>query len=69
MILARAVKLNPLAVRVSILVGVELAGILGALLAIPVAGIVQVVLRDAWDHRRGGTKEEVTVGEERQPAL
>jgi predicted PurR-regulated permease PerM len=67
-ILARTVKLNPLAVLISILVGVELAGILGALLAIPVAGIIQVILRDVWDHRRGETKEEVTVGEERQPA-
>jgi predicted PurR-regulated permease PerM len=68
-ILARTVKLNPLAVLVSILVGVELAGILGALLAIPVAGIIQVILRDVWDHRRGEAKDEVTVGEERQPAL
>lgn len=68
-ILARTVKLNPLAVLVSILVGVELAGILGALLAIPVAGIIQVVLRDVWDHRRGETKNEVTVGEEGQPAV
>ena len=68
-ILARTVKLNPLAVLVSILVGVELAGILGALLAIPVAGIIQVILRDVWDHRRGETKEEVTVGEARQPAV
>jgi predicted PurR-regulated permease PerM len=68
-ILARTVKLNPLAVLVSILVGVELAGILGALLAIPVAGIIQVILRDVWDHRRGEAKEEVTVGEEREPAV
>jgi len=68
-ILARTVKLNPLAVLVAILVGVELAGILGALLAIPVAGIIQVILRDVWDHREGEAKEEVTVGEERQPAV
>ncbi|MBP2416312.1 AI-2E family transporter [Microlunatus capsulatus] len=68
-ILARTVKLNPLAVLVSILVGVELAGVLGALLAIPVAGIVQVVLRDVWDHRGGQTKDEVTVGEDERPAV
>lgn len=66
-ILSRTVKLNPLAVLVSILVGVELAGILGALLAIPVAGIVQVILRDVWSHRRGRPKPEPTVGEERTP--
>ncbi|WP_375423909.1 AI-2E family transporter [uncultured Friedmanniella sp.] len=68
-IFARTVKLNPLAVLVAILVGVDLAGILGALLAIPVAGIIQVVLRDVWDHRRGRTKEEVTVGEDEAPAV
>jgi AI-2E family transporter len=37
------------------------------LLAIPVAGIIQVVLRDVWDHRRGRPKDEPTLGEERTP--
>ena len=66
LIFARTVKLNPLAVLVAILLAVELAGILGALLAIPVAGIIQVVLRDVWDHRRGAPKPEPTVGEDRR---
>jgi predicted PurR-regulated permease PerM len=64
LILSRTVKLNPLAVLVSILIAVELAGILGAFLAIPVAGIIQVIIRDVWDHRRGQVKEEPTVGED-----
>jgi predicted PurR-regulated permease PerM len=67
LIFARTVKLNPLAVLVSILVGVELAGILGALLAIPVAGIIQVILRDVWDRRRGTTKHEPTTGADETP--
>jgi predicted PurR-regulated permease PerM len=67
LILARTVKLNPLTVLVAILIAVELAGILGAFLAIPVAGMVQVIARDLWDHRRGRPKEEPTVGEERTP--
>lgn len=67
LIFARTVKLNPLAVLISILVGVDLAGILGALLAIPVAGIIQVILRDVWDTRRGTAKHEVTTGEEQRP--
>src|SRR5919199_473024 len=46
------------------LLGAELAGILGALLAIPVAGMVQVIVRDVWDARRGRPKPEPTVGEE-----
>lgn len=52
-IYGRTVQLSPLAVIVSVLVGAELAGILGALAAIPVAGAIQVVLRDALAHRRG----------------
>jgi predicted PurR-regulated permease PerM len=68
LILSRTVKLNPLTVLISILVAVELAGILGAFLAIPVAGMIQVVARDLWDHRRGAPKAEPTVGEDRTPA-
>ncbi|MEV7228607.1 AI-2E family transporter [Polymorphospora sp. NPDC051019] len=47
-IFARTVKLNPLTVLISILVGVELAGIAGALLAIPVAAMIQIIVRDLW---------------------
>jgi predicted PurR-regulated permease PerM len=67
LILSRTVKINALAVLVSILVGVELAGILGALVAIPVAGMVQVLLRDYWDHRRGRLKATPTTGEDQTP--
>ena len=67
LIFSRTVKLNPLTVIVAILLSVELAGILGALLAIPVASIAQVIVRDVWDHRRGRPKAEVTVGEDERP--
>ncbi len=46
MIYGRAVKLSPLAVLIAILVGAELAGILGALVAIPVAGAIKVMLTE-----------------------
>lgn len=52
-ILSRTVKLNPLTVLLAILIAVEVAGILGALLAIPIAGMIQVILRDIWAHRDG----------------
>jgi predicted PurR-regulated permease PerM len=52
-IMSRTVNVHPLTVLVSVLVGVELFGLLGALLAIPGAGVVQVVVRDLWDNRRG----------------
>jgi predicted PurR-regulated permease PerM len=67
LIFSRAVKLNPLTVLVAILIAAELAGILGALLAIPAAGIIQVIFRDIWDHRRGRLKPEPTVGETKTP--
>jgi len=51
-IYGRTVQLSPLAVLVSVLVGAELAGILGALAAIPVAGSLQVLIRDRLAHRR-----------------
>jgi hypothetical protein len=66
---ARTVRLNPLTVIVAILLGVELLGVLGALLAIPVAGMIRVIVRDVWDLRRGRLKEEPTVGQERRPAV
>jgi predicted PurR-regulated permease PerM len=53
-IMARTVRLNPLAVLVSVLVGVELFGFLGALLAIPAGGAVQIVGRELWHLRHGG---------------
>jgi predicted PurR-regulated permease PerM len=40
----RTVSLSPLAILVSVLVGAELAGVLGALAAIPVAGAIQVLI-------------------------
>ena len=52
LIYGRTVELSPLAVLVAILIGAELAGILGALAAIPVAGSIQVVIRDWRAHRR-----------------
>lgn len=42
-IMARAVSIKPLVVMISVLAGVELFGILGALLAIPVAAVLKVI--------------------------
>ena len=52
MVYGRTVQLSPLAVLIAVLVGAELAGVIGALGAIPIAGTFQVVLRDWLDHRR-----------------
>jgi predicted PurR-regulated permease PerM len=48
----RTVQLSPLAVLIAVLIGAELAGVVGALAAIPVAGTIQVILVDWLAHRR-----------------
>jgi predicted PurR-regulated permease PerM len=49
---SRTVALSPLAILIAVLVGASLAGILGALGAIPIAGAIQVVLSDMLERRR-----------------
>ena len=44
---SRTVQLSPLAILIAVLIGAQLAGVLGALAAIPVAGTLQVLLV-AW---------------------
>ena len=66
-IMSKTVDLNPLVVLVAVLIGVELTGLLGALLAIPVAGIIQVLGRDIYDERTGRLKGEPTIGEDHVP--
>jgi predicted PurR-regulated permease PerM len=66
-VMSRTVDVNPLTVLVSVLVGVELFGFLGALLAIPAAGIIQVVVRNLFDPETGRLKKEPTVGDSELP--
>jgi len=47
----RTVQLSPLVVLISVLIGAEIAGILGALAAIPVAAAIQVLVVDWLAHR------------------
>ena len=57
LIYGRTVQLSPLAVLVAVLIGAELAGVLGALAAIPAAGTIQAVAQEvlAYNRERGGT--------------
>jgi predicted PurR-regulated permease PerM len=52
LVYGRTVQLSPLVVLIAILVGTEVAGVLGALAAIPVAGTLQILLNDWLLHRR-----------------
>jgi predicted PurR-regulated permease PerM len=48
----RTVEVNGLVTIIAVLIGASLLGILGALLAIPVAGALQIVLTEAWQLRQ-----------------
>ena len=63
LIFSRTVQLNPLTVLIAILIAVELAGLLGALLAIPIAAMIQIILRDLWGRHRGRLKPGPTARE------
>jgi predicted PurR-regulated permease PerM len=52
LVYSRTVRLSPLAILISVLIGAQIAGVLGALAAIPVAGAIQVVLLSWWEERR-----------------
>ena len=52
LVYGRTVQLSPLVVLIAILIGSQLAGVLGALGAIPVAGTLQIILLDWLRHRR-----------------
>jgi len=51
-IYGRTVQLSPLTILIAVLLGAELAGLLGALIAIPVGGAIQVILAEVMDARR-----------------
>jgi predicted PurR-regulated permease PerM len=53
----RAVDINPFVVLVSVLFGSTLFGILGALLAIPIAASLQIAVHEWWEFRRSGRAE------------
>jgi len=52
-VLGRAARLHPLVALATMLIGAELGGVLGAVFAIPVAGIVNVYLGAIYRARRG----------------
>jgi predicted PurR-regulated permease PerM len=49
----RTVKISPLAILLSVAVGAQLGGVVGALLGIPFAGALKVVAREVNASRRG----------------
>jgi predicted PurR-regulated permease PerM len=51
-IMSKTVALRPVIVLISVLIGVELFGLLGALMSIPFAAVIKVIGTDVLHHRR-----------------
>jgi predicted PurR-regulated permease PerM len=54
----RTVNVHPFVVLVSVLFGASLLGVVGALVAIPAAASIQILLREYWDFRRMSVRRE-----------
>jgi predicted PurR-regulated permease PerM len=52
LIYGRTVSISPVIVLIAVLIGADLAGVLGALVAIPIAGSLQVILAEVLTSRR-----------------
>src|SRR4051794_3141992 len=59
LIYGRTVELSPLAVLVAVVIGTELAGVIGALAAIPVAGAANIIVCELLDGRADARKQEI----------
>ena len=64
----KAVRVHPLIVIVAILIGASLLGILGALVAIPIAAAIQSVVLDWWAFRQGPILAATEPKPRRKPA-
>jgi predicted PurR-regulated permease PerM len=54
----RTVNVHPFVTVVAVLFGATLFGVLGALVAIPVAASIQILVREYWDFRRMDVRKE-----------
>ena len=65
----RTVQVPGMLVLISVLVGATLGGIIGALLAIPAAAAIQIVVRDVWQERQDDVSQAPASGVERADGL
>jgi predicted PurR-regulated permease PerM len=69
LVYSQAVQLNGLVILIALLVGGQLLGIPGALLAIPVAEIIRILITEIRDYRRAAQEAgETAVASPRPPA-
>ena len=63
----RTVQVQPIVVLIAVLFGSTLLGILGAVLAIPLAACIQILLREWWDWRQEVRMAAIAGGEPPPP--
>jgi predicted PurR-regulated permease PerM len=69
-VMSRSVRMNPLWVLLSVLIGANLGGVFGsalgalagAVVAIPVGGAIQVIVGEVWDKTRASAGQPATAG-------
>jgi predicted PurR-regulated permease PerM len=66
LVYGRTVQLSPLAVLIAVLIGAEVAGVLGALGAIPIAGTLQILLID-WQRERQRRRHAAVIAPDEPP--
>ena len=59
-VMKKAVGLNPVIVILALLIGAKVAGIYGAILAIPVAAIISVLVSDIMKKEDNATRTELS---------
>ena len=70
-IMTKAIDLSAPTVIVTLLIGSSIAGLAGALIALPIAAAIKVVVREVWLDGRGSETEpqaELQAGTEAEPA-
>ena len=67
MVMSRTVKVNPLGVLLSVVLGAELFGAVGALLSVPLAGALSVVVKELWRQRPLADRDLVVIGGDDEP--
>jgi predicted PurR-regulated permease PerM len=66
LVYGRTIALSPLAILVSVLIGAEVAGVVGALSAIPIGGTIQILLSH-WQRHRASREHGEEGQDEHEP--
>lgn len=64
LVYGRTIRLNPFVVLLAVVIGVELAGFIGAVVALPIAGVLQVAAEELWGPSASLGSDSVVVADD-----